>query len=290
MQDSSSRRIAAVTLLTDPSYLRGALVLGYSLRRIGWPHETLALVTEAIGEGPRRELSRFWNPIREVEPIANPVAAEQMGRAAFATVYTKLHIWNQTDYARLVYLDADTIVVGSLDELLAGPDFAAAPAMTAPDLFNAGVMALEPSRARFEDMRSRIGTLPSYDGSDQGFLNEYFKDWYEGPAGRRLALKFNVPRQIFYYEPAWKRVYGDLRVLHFSGPGKPWELEAPQRKAIQKGSKGWRALKAWPRPKTGAETPEPPGLALTHRRWMELSREMDREGAGQGETGPVRPA
>ncbi len=37
-----------------------------------------------------------------------------------------------------------------------------------------GMMLLEPSQERFDDMLKKMHTLASYDDGDQGFLNAYF--------------------------------------------------------------------------------------------------------------------
>ena len=56
---------------------------------------------------------------------------------------TKLEIWRLTEYRRVVYLDADTIVTQNIDELFRCGAFCAV--FRAFDLFNAGVLVLKPS-------------------------------------------------------------------------------------------------------------------------------------------------
>jgi glycogenin glucosyltransferase len=215
-------RYACATLITTPDYVIGGLVLGYSVKRSRWPHETVALVTPDIGRADRDRLARVWDRVIEVGQIGNPSRAAEWGLASFRTVYTKLRLWELTDYTKLVFIDADAVVLGGLDDLLERPRFAAAPCVTAPDQFNSGVIVLEPSLETFADMMSRRGELPSYDGSDQGFLNSYFRDWYAGPPEHRLPLAYNVPRLLAYYRPAWTRLNGQIKVLHYFGPRKPW--------------------------------------------------------------------
>lgn len=218
-------RYACVSVITTPAYVLGALVLGHSIRKSGWPHDLLILVTRDVGAADRERLLRIWDRVAEVEPIANPNPPEGQAFASFATTYTKLRIWEQTDYDKLIYLDADTLVLRDLQELLDRPGFAAAPCGTAPDQFNSGVLVLTPSRDIFSDMLQKLPVLRSYDGGDQGFLNEYFADWYTGPASQRLPLTCNVPRLLAYYASAWRRLDGQIKVIHFYGPQKPWDLK-----------------------------------------------------------------
>ncbi len=267
---SKNPRYAAATLVSHPSYVVGALVLGLSLERVGWNHETLAIITSEIGEEDQRRLSRYWTSVRVVDPIGNPSPPDKMGFSTYETVYTKLHLWNQTEFDRLIYLDADTIVVGSLDQLLEGPDFAASPCFTAPDLFNAGMMVLKPSRERYEDLMEKRATLPSYDGSDQGFLNSYFPDWYTGDPSRRLPMKFNVPRLLRVYRPAWNRLTEDMRVLHYVGRNKPWKINTQDMEKKKRKPSLWAKLRRRnePREKTQAQDE-------TAQMWLRLHQELE---------------
>ncbi len=218
-------RYACATVVTTSKYVIGAMVLGHSLRQQQWPHELVVYVTADVGRSDRDELLRVWDRVVEVEPISNPNSKKQLGFASFATTYTKLRVWEQTDYAKIVLLDADTTVMGDLTDLLDRPDFAAGPCGTACDQFNSGVMVLTPSQDVFDDMVRQLSELGSYDGGDQGFLNSYFSDWYSGPAERRLPFACNVPWLLAFYAKAWKRIESDIRVIHYYGPQKPWQLK-----------------------------------------------------------------
>lgn len=155
----------------------------------------------------------------EVEPRLNPNPVRDQGTAYFGTPYTKLRLWDLTEFEKVVFLDADTVVLGSLEELLDRPDFAAAPCMGGMDVFNGGVLVADPSKA---EMVAKMPSLPSYDGSEQGFLNSLFPDWFTGPPERRLPAIYNVPHILYYYHPSWNRIRADIRVLHFFGARKPW--------------------------------------------------------------------
>jgi glycogenin glucosyltransferase len=145
MSMAESDRVACVSYVSTESYVIAALVLGWSLERSGWPHETRLLLTRDVGEASRERLARFWRRIVDVEEIANPHPIDERGMEAASECYTKLRVWQQSDLAKLIYLDSDTIVLGSLESLLERPSFAAAPCMWPSDKFNAGVMVLEPS-------------------------------------------------------------------------------------------------------------------------------------------------
>lgn len=54
--------------------------------------------------------------------------------------YTKLQIWNLVQFQKVVFIDADTLVVQNVDDLFNHPSIAAAPDVFPPDKFNAGVL------------------------------------------------------------------------------------------------------------------------------------------------------
>lgn len=54
--------------------------------------------------------------------------------------------------------------------------FAAAPELGYPDCFNSGMMVLTPSTDLYERLLQLAGTMPSFDGGDQGLLNIFFGD------------------------------------------------------------------------------------------------------------------
>lgn len=61
-----------------------------------------------------------------------------------------------------MFLDADTIVTQSIEDLFECQKFCAN--LKHSERLNSGVMVVEPSTELFEDMLSKVGTLPSYTG------------------------------------------------------------------------------------------------------------------------------
>lgn len=78
-------------------------------------------------------------------------------------------------FGAVVYLDADTIVVKSIEDLFKCQKFCAN--LKHSERLNSGVLVVEPSEALFNDMMAKVKILPSYTGGDQGFLNSYYSDF-----------------------------------------------------------------------------------------------------------------
>ncbi|KAE8680706.1 UDP-glucuronate:xylan alpha-glucuronosyltransferase 1 [Hibiscus syriacus] len=91
-------------------------------------------------------------------------------------------------------------------------------------LFNSGVMVIEPSNCTFQLLMDHIDVFESYNGGDQGYLNEVFTWWHR------------IPRHMNFLKHFWRgdeedvkqkktRLFGTdppvLYVLHYLGI-KPW--------------------------------------------------------------------
>ena len=75
-------------------------------------------------------------------------------------------------------------------------------------------MVIKPDKKLLDDLLVKKDILSSYDGSDQGFLNSYFKDW------KKLDIKYNSGKRIFSEQRnRWDQI--DKHVIHFVG-SKPW--------------------------------------------------------------------
>jgi hypothetical protein len=141
------------------------------------------LVTESVSRQAADTLAMDGWRVHRVELIQNPGTwsqdADQKFPQRFYGVYTKLKIFNLTQYERVVYLDADTVAARSLDELFLCDGLCAV--MRHSERFNTGVMALTPSTELLDRMLRAIASTPSYTGGDQGFLNAFLADFPEAP-------------------------------------------------------------------------------------------------------------
>jgi hypothetical protein len=176
--------------------------------------ELVCLVAGPLSRASERALASSGWALARVPTVANPaqgdVAAFGAARhpAKLARVYSKLAVFNLTAYARVVYLDADTLVVPPGADALFRCRGALCAALRHSERFNSGVMVLAPRAATARNMSALLSTLPSYTGcaacvhkrvcdadnctlmflrvcrcarvrgdtcsGDQGFLNAYF--------------------------------------------------------------------------------------------------------------------
>lgn len=198
---------AVFTLLYHPTYLPGALVLALGLRRLlgaSPDSPTLGVLIDKTHFAPDQLnlLLQYYDELVEVDSLASPLAgklADDLNRPELDKTFTKVLLWS-LNFDKVLYLDADTVPVvdgsGSILDLLK-VDFpsykiVAAPDSGFPDIFNSGVFALKPNKETYFQLRKLVDETASnpnlsFDGADQGLLNQYFNenpDWVSALANK----------------------------------------------------------------------------------------------------------
>ncbi|CAL9133986.1 inositol phosphorylceramide glucuronosyltransferase 1-like [Musa acuminata AAA Group] len=227
---------AYVTLLYGDEFLLGVRVLGKSIRDTGSTKDMVVLVSDGVSEYAKKLLDADGWIVQHISLLANP---NHVRPKRFWGVYTKLKIFNMTDYRKVVYLDADTIVVKSIEDLFKCGKFCAN--LKHSERLNSGVMVVEPSESTFRDMMSQVNSLYSYTGGDQGFLNSYYSDFPNAhvfepnlssdamnsrpvPEMQRLSTLYNADVGLYMLANKWMVKEEELRVIHYTlGPLKPWD-------------------------------------------------------------------
>ncbi|CAH7668978.1 putative glycogenin [Phakopsora pachyrhizi] len=235
---------AFVTLLTSDSYLPGALVTAQSLKEIEkFSHVNFDLVclitVEKLKVESVKALRKVFDAVISVDEIRSSHCYEELnllGRQDLESSVTKIHVWRLVQYQKVIYLDADTLPLKPLSHLFnLDHPFSACPDIGWPDCFNSGLMVLKPSNEVFESIYKKFLSSGSWDGGDQGLLNDFFAE-DSGPASssnelkqnnswNRLSFIYNVTPSAYYtYAPAYKRHSDKISMVHFIGSEKPWHL------------------------------------------------------------------
>ncbi|XP_051124447.1 UDP-glucuronate:xylan alpha-glucuronosyltransferase 2 isoform X2 [Andrographis paniculata] len=213
------RREAYVTVLhSSESYVCGAITLARSLIGTGTRRELILLLDTSISVEKRAALATAGWSLRFIERIRNP-RAEKDSYNEYN--YSKFRLWQLTDYEKVIFIDSDVVVLRNMDLLFEFPQMSA----TGNDgwIFNSGVMVIEPSNCTFRMLMQRRHEIVSYNGGDQGFLNEVFVWWHRLPRRVNFLKNFwsnssieeSVKNQLLGAEPA--KVYS----VHYLGL-KPW--------------------------------------------------------------------
>lgn len=201
--------------------------LARSVEDSGTTADFVVLHTGKVSGAIVEKIKRTNAVVRLVAGIENPHETDVAGWANSG--FTKLRVWEQDDYEKIVYVDADCLVLENIDDLFDRPCPAFSPDVFPPDKFNAGVIVLQPSKIVFEKMFHLIAVLDSHDKGDTGFLNSFYPDWYEWSHGHRLPFRYNALRTMFWMtrknEGYWQTLK-PIKILHFCSSPKPWDAGA----------------------------------------------------------------
>ncbi|PLB46785.1 putative capsule-associated protein CAP1 [Aspergillus steynii IBT 23096] len=171
---------------------------------------------------PGAVVTMIYDELIPVHPMTNSTPANLwlMERPDLIATFTKIELWRQTQFRRIVYIDCDVVALRAPDELLdLDVDFAAVPDVGWPDCFNSGLMVLRPNLEDYFALQALAERGISFDGADQGLLNLHFKDWH------RLSFTYNcTPSANYQYVPAYKHFQSTINMIHFIGSQKPWNM------------------------------------------------------------------
>ncbi|XP_068136853.1 glycogenin-1 [Hyperolius riggenbachi] len=216
---------AFVTLATNDTYVKGALVLGSSLRKHHTTRKLCVLITPQVSGNMRKVLDKVFDDVRVVDVLDSEDSARLalMERPELGITLTKLHCWTLTEYTKCVFMDADTLVLANIDDLFKREELSAAPDPGWPDCFNSGVFVYKPSIVTYNDLLDLAKQKGSFDGGDQGLLNAFFCSWPTADIHKHLPFVYNLSSvSIYSYVPAFKAFGGNAKVVHFLGKKKPW--------------------------------------------------------------------
>jgi len=214
-----------VTLVTNDNYAMGAMILGTSLRLSKTNRRLICMISEQVSQAAKDELQMLFDHVVRVTVLesGDEKRLNLLGRPELGVTVTKIQAWRLTEYEKLLFLDADTMVMQNIDHVFdRQTHFAAAPDIGWPDCFNSGVFLFAPSVKTHQELLQKLETVGSFDGGDQGLLNQYFHNWLSIQDGRLPFLYNVVSNAVYSYKPAYAHYKNDIKVFHFIGPNKPW--------------------------------------------------------------------
>jgi len=252
---------AWVTLLTQPDYLVGVRALHRSLQKSATQWPLIVMVTDAIDVATREALQTEGCVLHPVTPLTPRADLDQhYASAQFGEVWSKLRAWELTGCERVVFLDADMLVLRNMDELFTldmgdyaltachacrcNPNqIASYPASWQPEnchytwqerhqlpppeldrYLNGGFLVLKPDMTVFQQLQDKVAAIDDlrrYPFSEQDLLNEVF-------AGRWLPLSYiyNALKTLPFQHPQmWQSQ--EVKNLHYILT-KPWKRDLYQ--------------------------------------------------------------
>jgi len=250
-------KTAYVTLVTNRDYVIGASALLRSLRRTGTGADLVVLFTPGVDENDLKLLSAFgprlgrcerlptsdsFNERHERGRLHQAAPFTKGGKPVFHTPldnFVKLRLWQLSDYDRVVFIDADALVLKNCDKLFGYPEFCAAPNVyeSLQDFhrLNSGVFTARPGEETYKTMLARLDQPDVFwRRTDQTFLESFFPDWHG------LPVYYNMLQYVWFNLPElwdWKQIH----VLHYQYE-KPWQAGHDKSEKLQPLIDLWQAF------------------------------------------------
>ncbi|KAG5033945.1 hypothetical protein JHK87_008855 [Glycine soja] len=247
------REAYATVLHSSEAYVCGAITLAQSLLQTGTKRDLILLIDKFISVRKREALSEAGWKIRIITRIRNP-KAEKGSYNEYN--YSKFRLWQLTDYDKVIFIDSDIIVLRNLDILFHFPQITA----TGNDqsIFNSGIMVIEPSKCTFRTLMRHRDDVVSYNGGDQGFLNEVFVWWHR------------LPRRVNFLKNFWANTTVEARAKNALFAAEPAEVYAIHYL-------GWKPWHCYRDYDCNWDTPEQRVYAsdVAHRRWWKVHDAME---------------
>mmetsp|Transcript_23483 Transcript_23483/g.58771 ORF Transcript_23483/g.58771 Transcript_23483/m.58771 type:complete len:379 (-) Transcript_23483:641-1777(-) len=251
----SPAREAWAVVLTSEEYVAGALVVLASVTATNTTRGCLVLhVPDLVPPACLPAFRRMRCVVQAVDRVHNPsfhaaaaapAAADSpdddSGEGAavkrhvfYEWNFTHLRLWQQVRFSKLVYLDADVLLLRPADSLFDRPELSAAKNYNSHEgllepKFNAGVMVLEPSLETFDKLmellKHPIAVTPT--GGNQEFFNYFFKDRVNF-----LPVEFNCNFLIPEHHPSWIPL-NSIVIVHFTRL-KPWRVSTEKFRFVKK--------------------------------------------------------
>lgn len=239
-------KTAYVTLVTNADFALGAKALLHSLNVTGTQADRVVLHTGGVSPDALAPLTALGARLVEVDhlPLSDAFNAahakkEIHGKNPFTKGtkpdfhtpldnFCKLRLW-QLPYDRVVFLDADTLVIRNIDRLFDYPEFCAAPnvyeGLADFHRMNSGVFTARPDPATFSAMMESLDSQGAFwRRTDQTFLQQFFPDWHG------LPVFYNMLQYVWLNLPAlWS--WADIHVLHYQYE-KPWQAPHPKAEEL----------------------------------------------------------
>jgi alpha-N-acetylglucosamine transferase len=208
---------AFITYVCNDAYIPGVIALYNSLRFSGNFSEFVVMATEEVSRNllPKDVKVVLCDRIDYQGKNDNTIGSRYGKNKQYWKTFTKLNIWNQDNYEKLVYLDADTLVLKNIEDLFEYEEISAV--YGGSKVLNSlgiesGVMVITPNKDTFEKMITHLNSdTYSIIQTDQSFLQGFFSDH-----GKITHLPET-------YNRLWKlnKDFKSCHVYHFNA-NKPW--------------------------------------------------------------------
>lgn len=215
-------KCAYATILSSENYTEGVVALYRGLRRFT-DKEFVVFVNAEVSMATKAKMTELGiTIIEEKEPdFSEERFSDRQLNDRWNKTLFKFVVFKGCGYDKLIYLDSDLLIRGSLDELFELPKFSA---VSDADFFkgygreglNAGVMVIEPSNELYKRLIDIVPIVSKEKDvfGDQDVINKYLSSM-KNEDSEYIDVSYNT---CFY---DCERV-NNPKVVHFILESKPW--------------------------------------------------------------------
>lgn len=236
---------AYVTIATSKDYLPGLMAMYLSLKQTGTQIPLYAMLPHTLVNREQLSIANLKRSGINILEYSHSIEIPQQlidsnkthGDSRFSHTFDKLLVFEQTQFDKIVYLDADIYILHNLDHLFQLPHMSAMIAGKSypgnedwTDL-TSGIMTIAPEHglaAQFEKLIPDVIKAKGICG-DQDILQAYYTDWPQQPE-LNMGEKYGI---IAYYAKYYEKHLGykytnqveeplSVAVIHYAGEKKPW--------------------------------------------------------------------
>ena len=248
---------AYITLMSTNNYLYACIGLMYSWKTTNSRYPFYCVVTKDITQENIRILkaigyevivdelyipNSYIKLLEQYEetgnfetPVGNSTA--DLKKNGWQYAWTKLRIFNYTQFDKLLYVDADSYVFKNLDDLFEMPGWSSICEYDTPwtglKRFHSAFFLVEPNKTVYEELLQLAEDHPLIQhpftkeyqlSNDYDLLNLYKSDWSEHPEccmPNYTYVDSFILRSSDFFLPFLLNCFNSIRAIHLTGP-KPW--------------------------------------------------------------------
>jgi hypothetical protein len=237
-QNKNNDNYAYVALLMgNTNYFYGAMVLGYSLKKVNSKYDTIIMVTPDVPKEQIIELKKYYKIVNVNYVDIDTGIIKNYEKSRFKDVFTKFQCFKLIEYKKILMIDIDMLVLKNMDHLfnLEAP----AACLRRHDLkhgqkideryivknkkliggINAGLMLLTPNIDEYNFMLLDIKTNKNNDmqfkNPEQDYLSYHYSDILTN-------ISFIYNYQVGLLDRSKKYKFRDVYNIHYSSRLKPW--------------------------------------------------------------------
>lgn len=219
MKKSLQNKYSFITLLSSKNYLDAVLVLNESLKCTGSKYPFTVAVTDEIFDAEMEGILKGhdirYEVIKTLSYSEKTKKSVKNTNASVLNTASKISLFDLKNYDKLVYIDADTIVMENIDNLFDFPDGSIIKEKSDDDYGFTGLFVFQPRYHREDFYKCLMQNFQCVDGDLLGSL------WFYSRTSRNHWIPYSYCMQYDCVRDGLN-LLEEPKVIHFCNENKPW--------------------------------------------------------------------